>query len=218
MVADAKRTFPIGDLPTDIGALIEPLAVAYHAVRLSKARPGDSATVYGSGPIGLVTVAALKAQGIENVIVVEPAEVRKVKATAAGATTVLDPTDTDVVTAIKDLTGGVGTDVFFECAGFNGATAQAIKATKGGGTVVNVAIWGHEATVAMNDLVFNEVSVIGSLAYCDDHEPTITLLQDGKVKAEQFITGKIALDDIVEGGFRELIDHKAENVKILVNP
>ena len=90
-----QATHSIGDLPTDIGALIEPLAVAYHAVRLSKARPGDSATVYGSGPIGLVTVAALKAQGIENVIVVEPAEVRKVKAKAAGATTVLDPTDTD---------------------------------------------------------------------------------------------------------------------------
>ena len=106
----------------------------------------------------------------------------------------------------------------FECAGFNGATAQAIKGTKGGGTVVNVAIWGHEATVAMNDLVFNEVSVIGSLAYCDDHEPTIKLLQDGKVNAEQFITGKIAVDDIVEGGFRELIDRKAENVKILVHP
>ena len=221
-MADAKRTFSIGDLGTDIGALIEPLAVAYHAVRLSKARPGDSATVYGSGPIGLVTVAALKAQGIENVIVVEPAEVRKVKAKAAGASTVLDPTDTDIVSTIKDLTGGVGTDVSFECAGFNGATAQAIKGTKGGGTVVNVAIWGHEATVAMNDLVFNEVSVIGSLAYCNDHEPTIKLLQDGteygRVDASQFITGKIAVDDIVEGGFRELIDHKAENVKILVHP
>ncbi|HEY5877473.1 MAG TPA: 2,3-butanediol dehydrogenase [Nakamurella sp.] len=218
VVADARRTFSIGDLPTDIGALVEPLAVAYHAVRLSKARPGDSATVYGSGPIGLVTVAALKAQGIENVIVVEPAEVRKVKATAAGATTVLDPTDTDIVSAIKDLTGRAGTDVSFECAGFDGATAQAIKATKGGGTVVNVAIWGHEATVAMNDLVFNEVSVVGSLAYCDDHEPTVKLLQDGKVDAAQFITGKIAVDDIVDGGFRELIDHKAENVKILVHP
>jgi len=156
------------------------------------------------------------------VIVVEPAEVRKVKAKAAGASTVLDPTDTDIVSTIKDLTGGVGTDVSFECAGFNGATAQAIKGTKGGGTVVNVAIWGHEATVAMNDLVFNEVSVIGSLAYCNDHEPTIKLLQDGteygRVDASQFITGKIAVDDIVEGGFRELIDHKAENVKILVHP
>lgn len=70
----------------------------------------------------------------------------------------------------------------------------------------------------MNSLVFNEVSVIGSLAYCNDHEATIAMLQDGKVDAEQFITGRIALDDIVEGGFRELIENKDENVKILVHP
>jgi len=218
VVADARRTFGIGRLGTDIGALVEPLAVAYHAVRLSKAGPGSTATVYGSGPIGLVTVAALKAKGVEKVIVVEPADVRKVKATAAGADHVVDPTDSDVVATVKDLTDGVGTDVSFECAGFDGALAQAVQGTKGGGTVVNVAIWGHPATVVMNDLVFNEVSIVGALAYCNDHEPTIKLLQDGLVDAGQFITGRIALDDIVDGGFHELINRKAENVKILVRP
>jgi (R,R)-butanediol dehydrogenase/meso-butanediol dehydrogenase/diacetyl reductase len=84
--------------------------------------------------------------------------------------------------------------------------------------VVNVAIWGHEASVAVNELVFSEVSVIGSLAYCGDHSDTIALLRDGKVAAEQFITGRIVLEDLVKGGFRELIDNKEENVKILVSP
>jgi (R,R)-butanediol dehydrogenase/meso-butanediol dehydrogenase/diacetyl reductase len=60
--------------------------------------------------------------------------------------------------------------------------------------------------------------VIGSLAYCGDHPDTIALLADGKVDAELFITGRIGLDDIVTGGFRELIDNKEENVKILVSP
>ncbi|HEV7726474.1 MAG TPA: 2,3-butanediol dehydrogenase [Modestobacter sp.] len=218
VVADARRTFPIGDLGTDIGALVEPLAVAYHAVRLGGVRPGMTATVFGAGPIGLVTTAALRAAGAAEIVVVEPADVRKEKASAAGATTVLDPTDTDVVAAVKELTGGRGTDVSFECAGFDAALAQAVQCTRGGGTVVNVAIWGHAATVAMNDLVFNEVSVVGSLAYCDDHEATIELLRDGRVQAEQFITGRIALDDIVDAGFRELIENKDKNVKILVHP
>jgi (R,R)-butanediol dehydrogenase/meso-butanediol dehydrogenase/diacetyl reductase len=62
------------------------------------------------------------------------------------------------------------------------------------------------------------VSVIGSLAYCNDHEATIGLLADGSVEPEQFITGRIALDDIVGAGFHELIENKAENVKILVHP
>lgn len=218
VVADAKRTFPLGELSTQVGALVEPLAVAYHAVRLGGISPGMSATVFGAGPIGLVTTAALRAAGAEQILVIEPAEVRKKKAEAAGATAVVDPTDTDVVAAVRDFTSGRGTDVSFECAGVDAALDQATRCTKGGGLVVNVAIWGHDATVAMNNLVFNEVAVIGSLAYCNDHEDTIGLLRDGKVDAEQFITGEIALDDLVDKGFSELIDNKAENVKILVHP
>ncbi len=83
---------------------------------------------------------------------------------------------------------------------------------------MNVAIWGHEATVQMNDLVLSEVNVIGSLAYCGDHPDTIKLLSDGKVAAEQFITGRIGLDGLVDRGFAELINNKEENVKILVSP
>jgi (R,R)-butanediol dehydrogenase/meso-butanediol dehydrogenase/diacetyl reductase len=83
---------------------------------------------------------------------------------------------------------------------------------------VNVAIWGHQARFAVNDLVFSEINLIGTLAYCGDHPDTIALLRDKKVDAAQFITGRIALDDLVGKGFRELIDNKEENVKILVSP
>jgi (R,R)-butanediol dehydrogenase/meso-butanediol dehydrogenase/diacetyl reductase len=217
-VVDSRWIHPLGDLPTDVGALVEPLAVGYHAVRLSGLRPGGTAAVFGAGPIGLVTTAALKAAGAGQVIVVEPAAARKAKATPAGADTVLDPTETDVAAAVRDLTGGAGADVTFECAGIDAVLASAIGAVRPGGTVVNVAIWGHVPQVAMNDLVLSEISVIGSLAYCGDHSDTIALLRDGKVAAEQFITGRIGLDDLVKGGFRELIDNKEENVKILVSP
>jgi (R,R)-butanediol dehydrogenase / meso-butanediol dehydrogenase / diacetyl reductase len=95
---------------------------------------------------------------------------------------------------------------------------SAIGSVRPGGTVVNVAIWGHEARVAVNELVFSEINLIGTLAYCGDHPATIELLREGKVAAEQFITGRIGLDDLVSKGFRELIDNKEENVKILVSP
>jgi len=84
--------------------------------------------------------------------------------------------------------------------------------------VINVAIWGQPATVQMNSLVISEVSVLGSLAYCGDHPDTIRLLADGTVDAAQFITGRIGLDELVDGGFRQLIEHKDEHVKILVHP
>ena len=218
VVAEERWIHPLGALGTDVGALIEPLAVAYHAVKLSKAQPGHTALVFGAGPIGLVTTAALKAAGVEQVLVVEPADVRKQKAPGAGADHVLDPTTTDVAAEVAELTDGRGADVSFECAGIDAVLKSAIVSTRAGGTVVNVAIWGHEASVAMNDLVFREVSILGSLAYADDHPATIEMVAGGKVDPFQFITGRIALDDIVAKGFDELITNKEENVKILVHP
>jgi (R,R)-butanediol dehydrogenase / meso-butanediol dehydrogenase / diacetyl reductase len=217
-VVGARWAHPLGDIPTDLGALVEPLAVAYHAVRLSGIKPGDTAAVFGSGPIGLVTTAALKAAGASKVFVVEPAAVRKAKAPGAGADEVLDPTEVNVPDAIRDLTGGAGADVSFECAGVDAVLGSAVASVRPGGTVVNVAIWGHKAEFAVNELVFSEINLIGTLAYCGDHPATIGLLQDKKVDATQFITGRIALDDLVSKGFTELIENKEENVKILVTP
>jgi (R,R)-butanediol dehydrogenase / meso-butanediol dehydrogenase / diacetyl reductase len=218
VVAEERWIHPLGELGTDVGALIEPLAVAYHAVKLSGAAPGHTALVFGAGPIGLVTTAALKAAGVSQVLVVEPAEVRKAKAPVAGADHVIDPTGTDVVAEVTELTKGRGADVSFECAGIDAVLKSAILSTRAGGTVVNVAIWGHEASVAMNDLVFHEINVLGSLAYADDHPATIEMVTSGRVDPFQFITGRIGLDDIVARGFDELIGNKEENVKILVHP
>jgi (R,R)-butanediol dehydrogenase/meso-butanediol dehydrogenase/diacetyl reductase len=216
-VVDSRWFHQLGDLPTDVGALVEPLSVGYHAVRLSGLREGGTAAVFGAGPIGLVTAASLRAVGASKVIVVEPAAARQQKADVAGADTVLDPTRTDAVEAIKDLTLG-GVDVAFECAGIDRVLASAIRSVRPGGTVVNVSIWGHAPPVAVNDLVMGEVNLVGSLAYCGDHPHTIALLRDGKVNAGAFITGRIGLDRLVDGGFRQLIEHKEQNVKILVSP
>jgi hypothetical protein len=120
--------------------------------------------------------------------------------------------------AVDELTGGRGADVTFDCAGVDQVLATAIRSTRAGGTCVNVAIWGHEARVAMNDLVFREVSVLGSLAYAHDHPATIEMVASGRVDPFQFITGRIGLDGIVGEGLRELIDSKEQNVEILVQP
>jgi (R,R)-butanediol dehydrogenase/meso-butanediol dehydrogenase/diacetyl reductase len=217
-VVDQRWAHPLGDLGTDVGALVEPLAVGYHAVRTSRFEPGGTAVVFGAGPIGLVTAAVLRARDAGLVIVVEPAAARKAKAVDLGVDHVLDPTGLDVPSAVRDLTDGVGTDVAFECAGIDAVLAAAIGSVRPGSTVVNVAIWGHPATVEMNALVLSEITVIGSLAYCDDYPNTIALLRDGLVDTGPFVTGRIALDAVVEGGIRALIDHKEENVKILVTP
>jgi (R,R)-butanediol dehydrogenase/meso-butanediol dehydrogenase/diacetyl reductase len=218
MVVDTRWVHPIDGLTPEQGALVEPLAVGYHATKLSGLRPGGSAAVFGAGPIGLVTAAALRATGAGQVIVVEPAEARKAKAPGAGADHVLDPTEVDVPEAIRELTDGRGADVTFECAGVDAVLAAAVASTRPGGTCVNVSIWGHPATFDVNSLVFSEIHLVGSLAYANRHEEVIELIRSGTVDVDQFITGRIGLADIVDRGFRELIDHKESNVTILVQP
>jgi (R,R)-butanediol dehydrogenase/meso-butanediol dehydrogenase/diacetyl reductase len=214
----ASLVHPLGDLGTDVGALVEPLAIAHHAVRLSGAKPNHSALVFAAGRIGLVTTAALRACGVEQIIVVELADVRKQMAPIAGADHVFDPRTSDVVSEVLELTKGRGADVSFECAGIDAILKAAIQSTRVGGTCVNVAIWGHEASVAMNDLVFREVKLLGSIGYANDHRATIEMIASGKVDPFQFITGRIALEDIVKNGVEELVNNKEENGKILVHP
>ena len=137
---------PLGDLSTESG-VVE--TWQWDTTRCGCPDPPGARRRCSLRPIGLVTTAALKACGAGQVIVVEPAGARKQKAPAAGADTVLDPTETDVPEAIRDLTGGAGADVAFECAGIDRVLASAIASVRPGGTVVNVALGPRGPAVAV---------------------------------------------------------------------
>jgi len=218
VVVDAKRVHALGDIPTDIGALVEPLATAYHAVRRSNAQPGDAVVVFGAGPIGLFITAILRAIGIDDVVSVEISAVRKQKAHEAGAILVLDPTEDDVVARVHERTGGLGADVTFECVGKSTVLQNALDATRSGGTLTNVAIWADKAPIDLFSVVMREIDVVGTSAYCNDHQPVIKLIQEGKIDPGKFITGRVPLADVVERGFKQLLENREHNVKILVHP
>ncbi|CAN5398931.1 2,3-butanediol dehydrogenase [soil metagenome] len=208
----------IGDIPLDEAALIEPLSVGHHAVTRSGAKAGDVALIGGAGPIGLLTAAVLKGLGVTTIIS-ELSEARKAKALSSGvADHVLDPTSEDVPTRVFELTGGVGADVAFECAGVDVVLDTLMAAIKPTGVLVNVSIWGHPATVDMQKLVLKEIDLRGTIAYVRDHEAVIKLVQEGKVDLKPFITGRIDLADLITQGFDTLIHHNDTAVKILVHP
>lgn len=218
IVVDARWVHKIGDIPLDEAALIEPLSVAHHAVMRSGAKAGDVALIGGSGPIGLLTAAVLKSVGVTTIIS-ELSAARKDKAHSSGvADHVLDPSREDVPERVQEITGGVGADVAFECAGVDAVLDTLLSAVKPAGVVVNVSIWGHPATVDMQKIVLKEIDLRGTIAYVRDHAETIRLVQEGKVDLKPFITGRIALDDLVDQGFDTLINHNDTAVKILVHP
>lgn len=142
IVVQRRWVHPIGDIPLDQAALIEPLSVAHHAVVRSDAGSGQIAVVGGAGPIGLLTAAVLKAKGL-TVYISELSEARKEMALSTGvADEVLDPRESDVAEAVRERTNGQGADVGFECSSVPVVLDMLIDAVRPGGVIVNVSIWG----------------------------------------------------------------------------
>ena len=210
---------PISDkIPLDQAALIEPLSVGHHAFVRSGAKAGDIALVGGAGPIGLLLSAILKAKGL-TVIITELSAKRKEKALEAGvADYVLDPSQVDVVAEVMKLTQDKGVDVAFECSSVNKVMDTLVAAMKPTGVVVIVSIWSHPATINVHSVVMKELDIRGTIAYVNDHQETIRLVEQGKINLEPFITQRIALDDLVSQGFETLIHNNESAVKIIVHP
>ncbi|GAA1201961.1 2,3-butanediol dehydrogenase [Brevibacterium paucivorans] len=218
IVVEQRWVHPVGDIPLDEAALIEPLSVGHHAFVRSGAGEGDVAIVGGAGPIGLLTAGVLKASGL-TVYISELSEARKEMARTTGvADEVFDPREVDVAEKVRELTGGKGADVGFECSSVPVVLDMLIDAVKPGGVIVNVSIWGRKPEVDMPNLVLKEIDLRGTIGYSNDHPATIKLVQEGKLDLSKFITGRLALEELVEKGFDELINNNEKHVKILVNP
>jgi (R,R)-butanediol dehydrogenase/meso-butanediol dehydrogenase/diacetyl reductase len=218
IVVDERWVHPVGDIPLDQAALIEPLSVGHHAFVRSGAKSGDVAFIGGAGPIGLLLAAVLKAEGI-TVIISEPSAARKAKALSTGvAHHVIDPSTDDVAARVMEITDGIGADVAFECSSINAVLDQLFDVIRPAGVIVNVSIWSKPATIDMQKLVLKEIDLRGTIAYVNDHPATIALVQEGKIDLAPFITGRIPLDRLVEDGFDTLINHKETAVKIIVSP
>jgi (R,R)-butanediol dehydrogenase/meso-butanediol dehydrogenase/diacetyl reductase len=198
------------------GALVEPTAVAVHALRQSNLKVGDTCVVFGTGPIGLLVIQAAKAAGASCIIAVDVSESRRKMAKELGANYTINPLREDVVHTIQDITDG-GADVCFEVTGIETCLSQAIESSRTTGQIVIVSIWEKPAAIHPNSLVLKEREIRGIICYRDVFPDVIQLISDGKLQIDQMITKKIQLSQIVRYGFEELVNDKS-NVKILVSP
>ena len=219
VVVQRRWVHPIDpSVPLDQAALIEPLSVGYHAVERSGAKAGDFALVGGAGPIGLLTAAVLKAQGV-TVAMSELSPLRRQKAVESGvADHALDPSEVNVAEEVHRLTDGKGADIAFECTSVQVVLDTLMDALRPTGVLVVVSIWGKRADFDMHKLVMKEIDMRGTIAYVNSHPATIKLVESGKIDLSPFITGRIGLDGLVDEGFDTLINRNETAVKILVSP
>lgn len=218
LVEDRAHYYKVPDsLDTQLGALVEPLAVASHAIE--RAAPpgipyareglglGQSVVVQGAGPIGLLTVGAAAAVGAGQVIAVDMIDERLEMAERFGATDVVDLRDhegDEFIDAIAELTpSGDGPDVTIEAVGHPSAFEQALEIPHNGGTVVEV---GHyfpagTAEVDPSDVIHRQLDIYGSLAYPPGQFDAAISLLEGTVDRFPYadlLNYPVGIDDVTD--------------------
>jgi L-iditol 2-dehydrogenase len=198
------------------GALIEPLAVGFHAALTGNARIGQTALVTGSGCIGLVSMLALKAQGVSKVYLTDVVDKRLEKARALGADRVINAAAEDPLKVLGELSGGAGIDLVIETTGTDAAAAQGIGALKKGGTIVFV---GYSKTGTMNlpmgMALDKELTMKTIFRYRHIYPLAIDAVARGAVDIKNIVTNIFDFDDIQEA-MDKSVHNKAEIVKSVI--
>jgi len=182
-------------------ALAEPLSVAMHGITRSGVMPGDTVMVFGAGPIGALSVAALHSMGIEDVTVVEPNEGRQKLADALGARAVVDPGELEVFPSWEpERQSSRAAHVVLECSGHRAAIEAAFCQVRRGGILVMVGAGIDHPTFDINRMILNELTVTGSFVYdLGGFERALELLASDGFPAELLIeAGDVPLNGIVQ--------------------
>ena len=214
---EAGLCFKLPDnVSTMEGALIEPLAVGFHAARQGGAQAGQVAVVTGAGCIGLVSMMALKAMGVSKVYSVDVMDKRLDKALELGADGVINGSREDAVKKVMELTGGMGCDLVIETAGTEITTRQAVQMTKKGSTIVLV---GYSKTgeikMPISLALDKELTFKTVFRYRHIYPMAIDAVASGRVNLKGIVTNEFALDDIQEA-MDESVNNKADIVKAVV--
>lgn len=198
------------------GALIEPLAVGFHAAMQGGAHVGQTAVVTGAGCIGLVSMMALKAMGVSKVYVVDIMPKRLEKAMELGATGIINARNENAVERIMELTGGAGCDLSIETAGTEITTTQLIHMAKKGSTIVLV---GYSASGTMNlpiNVVLDkELTMKSIFRYRNIYPIAIETVAQGSIKLKEMVSNIFELDQIQEA-MDACVKDKADIVKAVI--
>ena len=199
-------------------ALVEPSAVAAHAVRRGGISQGLSVAVLGAGTVGTLAMQVAKAMGA-TVFAVDRRQVSLDLARDLGADAVINSDDVDAGDALRGLTDGTGPDVVIDAAGAPDTPRMAVEWVRRGGRVVLVAIYTATTEIDFNLVVATEKEVVGSIAYDRrDVEDVLGLIESGALKTEPLISDVIGLDEVVSVGFQRMMAPTKDIFRILVAP
>jgi L-idonate 5-dehydrogenase len=186
------------DMDDGLGAMMEPFAVALHAVKRPGPVSGKSALVTGGGTIGLLVAIALRAFGAVPLAVSDIVPARRHRAIELGADMALDPAAHDLENQVKQLTGN-GFDLVFEASGAPAALRSAFQLVRPGGAIVQIGTLGTEDIPLPANLLMNrEITLMGSMRYGDVFAEAIRLAASGRVNLQPLISNVFPFGQSVE--------------------
>lgn len=215
--APADQLFQLPeDMSWEEGTLVEPLAVAVHAVRSAGAIVGQRVVVYGGGTIGILVMQVAKVYGAKEVILSEPDAFRRSLAQKLGADYVIDPISEEPANWLKGKFGPEGVDLSFECVGIENTVRQAILSNRKGTKIIIVGVFGKPIVVDMGLVQDRELRLFGTLMYTDtDFTEAIELLYQNRVQGLPLVTHRLDFDDALQA-FELIEAQKGSCVKLLI--
>lgn len=207
-------------LPKDIsypaGALIEPLAVAVHAVRLANLTGDESVAIFGAGAIGLLILQVARASGAGELFITDLRDSRLSKALELGASGAFNSSKCNPVEKLLEKTGGLGVQRAFEAVGLEITLAQCLQSLQKGGQAVLVGLFEAETIgIPANLFVQKEISLTGSQGYHWDFQRGIELIQRGSIELEKMVTHQFQLQQS-QKAFETLMDQTQDAVKVVI--
>jgi len=201
---------------TEIGAMVEPSAVALHAVGRARNIEGATVLVVGAGPIGLLLVGMLKSKGPRRLLVSDLSDRRLLLARQMGADITINPSREEVVRVVGEHTSGRGADVSFEAVGAAASVEQALAALRPHGTCVWVGNSQRMISLDMQASVTREISILGSYIYTPaEFGQALELLGRKALDVRPIISRTAALENGPEM-FAALSDPSAGLIKVVL--
>ena len=199
------------------GAMIEPCAVAVHAVSRCGDISGFNVLVLGSGPIGNLVGQAAKALGAAGVMITDISDYRLEIAKKVGIENTINPTKRDLSEEIAKAFGTSKSDLIIECVGSNDTIDVAINNARKGTDIVVVGVFGDKPTIDLGFVQDRELRLIGTIMYqFDDYLKAIELVVSEKIKLEPLMTLHFPFEEYNKA-YRYIIDKKDKVMKVFID-
>jgi L-iditol 2-dehydrogenase len=198
-------------------AMVEPVAVAVHAVNRSRVCLGDTAVVVGAGVIGLLLVQALRAAGCGQIIAVDLDQTKLDLARKLGADETLRPDQSDVAVEVMRRSGGRGADVALEAVGIAPTVQTAAACLRKGGQLTLVGLLAAKVELPIQAIVTRELSLNGSYISCGEYPACLDLMARRTIDVEPLVSAVAPLAD-GPAWFRRLHAGSEGLIKVILEP